>query len=63
MAAEVRAVLGFDIQENLTMFGNIIHTEWGNIRLPKRKKEKRLNNNVEYHIDEKGNIRRRKKYE
>lgn len=45
------------------MFGNIIHTEWGNIRLPKRKKEKRLNNNVEYYTDEKGNIRRRKKYE
>ena len=54
---------GFDIQEVMTMFGNIIHTEWGNIRLPKRKKEKLFQNNVEYYTDEKGNIRRRKKHE
>lgn len=40
---------------------NVIHTEWGNIRLPKRKKEKLFQNNVEYYIDEKGQIRRRKK--
>lgn len=37
---------------------NVIHTEWGNIRLPKRKKEKRLNNNVEYYLDEKGQIKK-----
>lgn len=45
---------------------NVIHTEWGNIRLPKRKKEKSPHylsehSNVEYYTDEKGNIRRRKK--
>lgn len=32
---------------------NVIHTEWGNIRLPKRKEEK-------YYKDKDGNLRRRK---
>lgn len=58
MAAEVRAMPGFDIQEDMTMPENIIHTEWGDIRLPKRKEEKRLNNNVEYCVDEKGQIKK-----
>lgn len=40
------------------MPGNVIHTEWGNIRLPKRKEEKPIRNNVEYYIDEKGQIKK-----